>query len=193
MVDVFDTLFCGICYTDHSSANKKIEDNFFENIIRENTGKYLTDEDIRKLSSSLAEQIQIKQGESFYRSIIHTCLWMAEATTTPEKQENFGRLDLEVAYGGHTFILELKMTDNIITGPKASREGMDQMHHSGYGLSSENSILVSIAIGRKERNIVACICEKDHKQISIITKAHLRYLDFLKREQKLQKPNDINN
>jgi hypothetical protein len=180
MADVFDTLFSGISYSDHANANKKPENNSFESIIREEGGKDLSDDSVRKISLSLAEKIQEKKGEGFYRSILHACLWMAGAKNTPEKQENLGRTDLEVTYGGLTYILELKMADNVVTGPKAAREGIDQMHDTGYGLSSENSILVSLAIGRKERNIVACTWEKDHKQISIITKAHLRYLKSIK-------------
>jgi hypothetical protein len=187
MIDVLDTFFSGICYYDHANANAntKPEDSSFETIIREQGGKDLSGDSVRKLSSSLAEKIQNKKGESFYRSILHACLWMAGAKNSPEKQENLGRPDLEVTYGGLTYILELKMADDVITGPKATREGMEQMHDTGYGLSSENSILVSLAIGRKERNIVACTWENARKQISVITQAHLRYLKSLKKNNNI--------
>jgi hypothetical protein len=205
MVDVFDTLFSKIYYSDHANVNNnanvnnhvnvnnKPEYSCFETIVREEggnileeDGKYLSDAPVQRLSTSLAEKIQDKSGEGFYRSVLHACLWMAGAKDTLKKYENICRPDLDLpylalTYGGLTYILGLKITDDIGSGPKAAREGMDQMHDTAYGLPSENSILVTLAIGRKERNIVACAWEKDHKQMSIITKAHLRYLKSLTR------------
>jgi hypothetical protein len=44
---------------------------------------------------------------------------------------------------------------------------MDQISKQDYGKASERPVLVSIAIGRKERNIVACLFEKDGRETAV--------------------------
>jgi hypothetical protein len=55
-----------------------------------------------------------------------------------------------------TYVIELKVVKNARGGAAAAKAGMAQMLGKGYGLSSENSIRVALAIGKAERNIVAC-------------------------------------
>ncbi|MDR1313011.1 MAG: hypothetical protein LBQ12_04775, partial [Deltaproteobacteria bacterium] len=52
-------------------------------------------------------------------------------------------------------------------GDAAARAGMDQISKQDYGKASERPVLVSIAIGRKERNIVACLFEKDGRETAV--------------------------
>jgi hypothetical protein len=107
------------------------------------------------------KQLENTKSESFYRSILQACLWMAGARVTHEKPENLGRLDLEVVFGTLTYVIEIKMTKNVKGAAQTARAGMKQIHTRGCGRSSEHPILVSLAIGREERNIVGCLCERD--------------------------------
>ncbi|MDR1035735.1 MAG: PD-(D/E)XK nuclease domain-containing protein [Deltaproteobacteria bacterium] len=107
------------------------------------------------------EQLENTKSESFYRSILQACLWMAGARVTPEKLENLGRLDLEVVFGNLTYVIEIKMTKNSRGAAQTVRAGMKQINARGYGRASDRPILVSLAIGREERNIVGCLFERD--------------------------------
>jgi hypothetical protein len=107
------------------------------------------------------KQLETPKSESFYRSILQACLWMAGARVTPEKLENLGRLDLEVVFGNQTYVIEIKMTKNARGAAQAARAGMKQIHARGYGRASDRPVLVSLAIGREERNVVGCLFERD--------------------------------
>jgi hypothetical protein len=107
------------------------------------------------------KQSEYTKSESFYRSILQSCLWMAGARVTPEKLENLGRLNLEVVFGSQTYVIEIKMTKNSRGAAQAARTGIKQIHARGYGRASDHPILVSLAIGREERNIVGCLFERD--------------------------------
>ncbi|MDR1082026.1 MAG: ATP-binding protein [Deltaproteobacteria bacterium] len=183
IVDVFHQLLAGICYHDHLIADSSSQENYLDNDIRENFGVNLSDESIRQLSAALSDRIRKKTGEGFYRTILQACLWMAGAKVVPEKSENIGRLDLEVVFGGLTYVMELKMSDDIAGGHKAARAGMIQIHDRGYGLASGNPVLVSLAIGRKERNIVSCLFEKNGHEMCVLTQGHWKYLTALSRKR----------
>jgi hypothetical protein len=99
--------------------------------------------------------------------VLQAALWAAGAKATPEKWENLGRLDLEVLYGRITYVIELKMAENADGADAAVRAGMDQIIKKDYGEASERPVLVSIAIGREERNIVACLFEKDGRETAV--------------------------
>jgi hypothetical protein len=45
---------------------------------------------------------------------------------------------------------------------------MDQIHRRGYGQASETPVLVSLAVGKEERNIVGCIFERNGREASLI-------------------------
>jgi hypothetical protein len=92
---------------------------------------------------------------------------MAGAKTTPEKPVNRGRMDLEVVFGSMTYVLELKITENANGAARAARAGMDQIHGRGYGGASETHVLVSLAVGKEERNIVGCIFERNGRETSL--------------------------
>ncbi|MDR1037605.1 MAG: PD-(D/E)XK nuclease domain-containing protein [Deltaproteobacteria bacterium] len=115
-------------------------------------------------SAKQEELVENTKSENFYRSILQACLWMAGSRVTPEKLENLGRLDLEAVFGDLTYVIEIKMTKNSRGADHAVREGMNQIHTRGYGRSSDNPILVSLAIGREERNIVGCLFERDGQE-----------------------------
>jgi hypothetical protein len=92
---------------------------------------------------------------------------MAGAKVTAEKGGNLGNLDLEVCLGTLNYVFELKMSKNARGAVAAAMRGMHQIHSRGYGLSMKNPILVSIVIGRAERNIVCCLFEKDGHEACI--------------------------
>jgi hypothetical protein len=110
----------------------------------------------RKPSEETSEKPRRTMSESFYRSILHAGLWVACAITAAEKHENIGHTDLEAVFGKFQYIIELKMTEDVAGTYDAVRAGMLQIDERGYGRSYKDPILVSLAIGRKERNIVAC-------------------------------------
>jgi hypothetical protein len=60
------------------------------------------------------------------------------------------------------------MSENADGADAAAREGMDQISQKDYGDASERPVLVSIAIGRRERNIVACLFEKDGHESTVV-------------------------
>jgi hypothetical protein len=106
-------------------------------------------------------------GERFYRSILHAGLWMSGAIVAAEKHENIGRTDLEAVYGRFQYVIEIKMADDAGGGEGAVRAGMSQIREKGYGASYRRPFRVSLAIGRKERNIVACRFERDGHEADV--------------------------
>ncbi|MDR1314082.1 MAG: ATP-binding protein, partial [Deltaproteobacteria bacterium] len=167
MVKVFIRLLAGICYYDHLDAGRIPLVRALKRIIRKIPGVNRLESSDESKSADLAEKLQKTRGESFYRSLLQTCLWMAGAKVTPEKPENLGRLDLEVVYGSLTYVIELKMTENANGAATAARAGMDQIHGRGYGQASEAPVLVSLAIGKAERNIVGCIFKRDGRETAL--------------------------
>ncbi|MDR1314355.1 MAG: PD-(D/E)XK nuclease domain-containing protein, partial [Deltaproteobacteria bacterium] len=157
MVDLFWRLYAGICYDDHSAADKEPRPEKFERDLSEAFDLDLTVEELQMRASDLADKIRRRIGEGFYRSVLHAALWAAGATVTPEKHEFIGRPDLEVVFGDLTYVIELKMADDARSGSEAAWAGMLQIRKQKYGRASENPVRVSIAIGRSERNIVACL------------------------------------
>ncbi|MDR1040380.1 MAG: PD-(D/E)XK nuclease domain-containing protein, partial [Deltaproteobacteria bacterium] len=121
----------------------------------------------QKLAGILTERLMREKGKSFYRSILHACLWMAWAKVTPEKPESIGDLDLEASYGDKEYVIELKMAEDAEGADAAVRAGMSQMFEKGYGRSLDDPILVTMVIGRKERNIVACRFRKDESETNV--------------------------
>ncbi|MDR1038540.1 MAG: PD-(D/E)XK nuclease domain-containing protein [Deltaproteobacteria bacterium] len=93
--------------------------------------------------------------------MLHACFWTAGAKVSSEKPGNLGDLDLEVCFGSLNYVFELKISENARGAVAAAMRGMHQIHSRGYGLSMKNPILVSIAIGKAERNIVCCLFKKD--------------------------------
>jgi hypothetical protein len=92
---------------------------------------------------------------------------MAGAKVTAEKGGNLGNLDLEVCLGSLNYVFELKMSENARGAVTAAMGGMNQILSRGYGLSMKNPILVSISIGKAERNIVCCLFKKDGHETCI--------------------------
>ncbi|MDR1041039.1 MAG: hypothetical protein LBR80_12930, partial [Deltaproteobacteria bacterium] len=56
--------------------------------------------------------------------------------------------------------IELKMADDVQGADDAVRAGMLQIRERRYGRSYRNPFLVSLAVGRKERNVVACLFKR---------------------------------
>jgi hypothetical protein len=167
MIDTFARLFVGICFKDHLDANRSPVVRAIKKIIRKVTGLYYLDDPVEKESIKLVDKLEKSRGESFYRSLLQACLWMAGAKVTPEKKENIGKPDLEVCFGSFTYVFEVKMAKNANGATAAVREGMNQIHERGYGLSSKDPIFVSIAVGKAERNIVGCLFEKGGQETSV--------------------------
>jgi hypothetical protein len=167
VINVFFLFLALICYQDHLDANRRPLASMLRKAIRKVTGSLFFGEPFEEQAAELAEKLGKSKGESYYRSLLQALLWMARAIVIPEKPQNRGRLDLEASFDGKTYVIELKMAENAGGAAAAVRAGMDQIHDRGYGLGSENPILISIAIGRKERNIVGCLFEKDGNETLI--------------------------
>jgi hypothetical protein len=162
MVSVFRRLFAGIHYSDHLDANRRPQADRLQKTIVDATGAELPDAPQQARSETLADKMLSRmKGESWYRSLLQTCLWTAGAKTVPEKSENRGRLDLEATFNRLTYVFELKLAKNARGAAKAVRAGMNQIRGRGYGRASPNPVLVSLAFGRAERNIVGCLFERD--------------------------------
>ncbi|MDR1041095.1 MAG: hypothetical protein LBR80_13220 [Deltaproteobacteria bacterium] len=170
MVGVFSRILGGIICFDHADATRRYQNGDLAGDIRMAAGHDIPDESVRKLTETFAEKLLGAQGESFHRSVLHACLWMAGAKVTSGKDEGPGRLDLEAVYGKLTYAIELKMSEDAAGAVKAAERGTRQMGEKGYGLASQNPIRVSLAIGRKERNIVACLFEIDGRASCVLMK-----------------------
>ncbi|MDR1312827.1 MAG: hypothetical protein LBQ12_03815 [Deltaproteobacteria bacterium] len=133
-------------------------------IIRKMSGRDSLEQSDEAKAAKLAEKLQNERGESYYRSLLQTCLWMVGAKVTPGKPESRGRLDLEVACGSLTYVMELNITENAKGAARAARAGMDRIHRRGYGGASATPVLVSLAFGKAERNIVGCIFKRDGRE-----------------------------
>jgi hypothetical protein len=166
MVDVFIRLFADISYEDHSKADRKPATGVLARIIRK-VGLFLPWGKERKLSESLAELFRRKMGEGFYLSVLHSALSMAGAKVTPERHVGLGRIALLVDFGAVIYVIEVKMTDDTQGGEISALAGMSQIRERRYGRAFKNPVLVSLAIGREERNIVACRFEVDGKESSV--------------------------
>jgi hypothetical protein len=59
------------------------------------------------------------------------------------------------------------MADDASGGREAACAGMSQMRRQKYGRASKNPVSVSIAIGRNERNIVACLFAIDGREMCV--------------------------
>jgi hypothetical protein len=126
-----------------------------------------------------------EKGDSFYRSVLCAALWMAGARPTSERHEDVDRLGIEVDFGGLTYFFKLKMTDDVAGGQVASSAWIKEMHDSGCGMTSENAVLVSLAIGRRERNIVVCIFEKEGQEMCLFPQGYWKYLEAHKEKAKV--------
>jgi hypothetical protein len=160
-------LLAGIHYSDHSKANRVPLIRTLKTIMRKETGVDRLDPSDESKAATLADKLQKEKGESYYRSLLQTCLWMAGAKATPEKPENRGRMDLEVVYGSMTYVMELKVVKNAKGAARAARAGMDQIRRRGYGGSSETPVLVSLAIGKEERNIVGGLFKRNGRETAL--------------------------
>ncbi|MDR1040660.1 MAG: ATP-binding protein [Deltaproteobacteria bacterium] len=166
MVEIFIRIFSDITYEDHSKAERKPSYGVLENIIRK-VGLFLSWGKQLRLTESLANYFRKSLGEGFYLSIIHSALCMAGAKVTPERHVGLGRIDLLVDSGVHIYVIEVKTTEDAQTGETKALAGMNQIHDRGYGKAFKNPILVSLAIGREERNIVGCRFEIDGTESTI--------------------------
>ncbi|MDR1081557.1 MAG: AAA family ATPase [Deltaproteobacteria bacterium] len=171
IISVLRQLLASVCYYDHLDANRLPLVKILKKIIRKVTGADFIDDSDQKLSAALVEKLGRLKGENSYRSLVQACLWMAGAKTTPEKPESLGRLDLEAVCGRLTYVIELKMTEDAGGAAAAVRAGMDQIHARDYGRATENPILVSLAVGRAERNIVGCLFERDGQETAVEVEA----------------------
>ncbi|MDR1040137.1 MAG: PD-(D/E)XK nuclease domain-containing protein [Deltaproteobacteria bacterium] len=166
MVTVLRLLFAGICYDDHSMANREPDRGILADIIRK-VGVILSFGKRRQLNESLAELFRRKMGEGFYRSVLHASLGMAGAKVAPETHVGHGRVDLLAECGDLTYVIELKMAKDARRGTEGALAGISQIRKRGYASAFKNPVPVSIAIGRKERNIVACRFEWDGKEKAV--------------------------
>jgi hypothetical protein len=167
MVRVFIKLLAGICYYDHLDAGRVPLVRTLKKILRKIPGVNRLESSDESKSANLAEKLLKTRGDSYYRSLLQTCLWMAGAKVTPEKPENLGRLELEVVYGSLTYVIELKISENANGAARAARSGMDQIYSRGYGGASETPVLVSLAVGKAERNIVGCIFKRNGRETAL--------------------------
>jgi hypothetical protein len=167
MVSVLYKLLAGIHYSDHLDAIRVPLVRSLRKIILKISGADRLELSDEGKAAKLAEKLQKERGESYYRSLLQTCLWMAGAKVTPEKPENRGRLDLEVACGSLTYVFQLKITKNAKGAARAARAGMDQIQRRGYGGASETPVLVSLAIGKEERNIVGCLFKRSGRETDL--------------------------
>jgi hypothetical protein len=167
MVKVIIKLLSGIHYSDHLDANRVPLVRILKKIMLKVPGGDRLESSDESKAATLADKLQKEKGESYYRSLLQTCLWMAGAKVTPEKPENRGRLDLEVVYGSMTYVMELKIVKNAKGAARAARAGMDQIQRRGYGGASETPVLVSLAIGKEERNIVGCLFKRSGRETSL--------------------------
>jgi hypothetical protein len=165
MVTVLRRLFAGICYDDHSMVNREPDRGILADIIRK-VGVILSFGKRRRLNESLAELFRRKMGEGFYRSVLHASLSMAGAKVTPEMHVGHGRIDLLAECGDLTYVIELKMAKDARRGTEGTLEGISQIRNRGYARGFKHPVPVSIAIGRKERNIVAYRFEWNGKEIA---------------------------
>jgi hypothetical protein len=167
MINVFRRLLAGIHYSDHVDADRKPRAEALRKASGAATGADFPDVSLRKRSGTLAERLTWRMGEHFYRCMLHASLWTAGAKVAPEKPENRGRLDLEEVYGPLTYVIGLKISENAGGAARAVREGMKQIRGRGYGRASGTPVLVSIAIGRAERNVAGCLYEKDGRETEV--------------------------
>jgi hypothetical protein len=164
MVNVFTRVLDGIIHLDHANANREPREGSVEKAILGTASDAFPEDMLRKLAGILTERLMREKGESFYRSILHACLWMGWAKVTPEKPESIGDLVLEATYGDKEYVIELKMAEDAEGADAAVRAGMLRMLEKGYVRSLDDPILVTLVIGRKESNIVACRFRKDESE-----------------------------
>ncbi|MDR1312940.1 MAG: ATP-binding protein [Deltaproteobacteria bacterium] len=167
MVRVLITLLGGIHYSDHLDANRVPLVSILKKIMRKKPGDDRLEPSDEIKAATLADKPQRERGESYCRSLLQTCLWMAGAKATPEKPENRGRQDLEVVYGSLTYVMELKSAENAKRAARAARAGMEQIRRRGYGGASETPVLVSLAVGKAERNIVGCLFKRNGRETAL--------------------------
>jgi hypothetical protein len=161
MVRELVRLLASIHYKDHLDGVSSTEIKIVKTIDGKVTGTDLIKVPLQQLPSEQANKLESSKGEYYYRSLLHACFWMAGAKVTAEKGGNLRNLDLEVCYGSLNYVFELKMSENARGAVAAAKRGMGQIHSRGYGLSMKNPILISISIGRSERNIVCCLFKKN--------------------------------
>jgi hypothetical protein len=167
MVRIIILLLADIHYSDHLDANRVPLVTILKKIIGKKTGEDRLESSEESKAMTLADKLQKEKGESYYRSLLQTCLLMAGAKVTPEKPENRGLLDLEVVYGTMTYVMELKIAKNARGAARATRAGMDQIRRRGYGGTSETPVLVSLAVGKAERNIVGCLFKRNGRETAL--------------------------
>ncbi|MDR1038531.1 MAG: ATP-binding protein [Deltaproteobacteria bacterium] len=188
IVMVLYRLLAGISYSDHLDALRNPLVRIMQKFIMKFTVQDSSASLLQGHSDALADFLVKSRGESYYRSLLQACFWMAGAKVTPEKQENVGRLDLEVYFAPLTYVFELKMSKNARGANAAARSGMLQIHRRGYGLASKLPVFVSIAIGKAERNIVGCLFEKDGHETEVNVEALRRVKPLLSRHGTLALP-----
>ncbi|MDR1314662.1 MAG: ATP-binding protein [Deltaproteobacteria bacterium] len=167
MVNALIKLLAGIHYLDRLDANRVPLLSSLKKIIGKISGSESLEPSDESEAAKLAEKLQKEKGEHYYRSLVQACLWMAGATVIPEKPVNHRRMDLEVVRGSLTYVLELKVAKNAKWAARAARAGMDQIHRRGYGGASETPVLVSLAVGKAERNIVGCIFKRNGRETAL--------------------------
>jgi hypothetical protein len=171
MVTAIIQLFAAIHYRDRLDANRVPLVRILKKILRKIPGADRLEPSDEGKAAALAEKLQKEKGEKYYRSLLQSFLWMAGAKATPEKPENRGRLDFEVVCGSVTYVMELKIAKNAKGAARAARAGMDQIHRRGYGDASETPVLVSLAIGKEERNIVGGLSKRNGRETALRVEA----------------------
>ncbi|MDR1036163.1 MAG: AAA family ATPase [Deltaproteobacteria bacterium] len=161
MAKVLSGLLAGIRYHDRLDLLISLLVRTAKKIIGKITGRDFRAGPVQEQFQNQADKLERSRGESYYRSLLQACLWMAGARVAPELPKNIGQLSLEVFFHDLTYVFGLRMTKNARGAVATVREGMKQIRSVGYVPDSKNPVLVSIAIGRAERNIVGCLFEKD--------------------------------
>ncbi|MDR1038897.1 MAG: ATP-binding protein, partial [Deltaproteobacteria bacterium] len=167
MVNVFTRLLAAVTYDDHAAAGRGHRDGAKGNDIGESAGTDPPDVRDTEPTDGPPDNPRATRGESFYRSVLHAAIWMAGAIVAAEKHENVGRTDIEAVYGRFQYVMELKMSEDVLGADDAVRAGMLQIREKGYGRSYRNPFLVSLAVGRKERNVVACLFKRGESAVEI--------------------------
>ncbi|MDR1314605.1 MAG: hypothetical protein LBQ12_13185 [Deltaproteobacteria bacterium] len=155
----------GIHYSDSLDAGKVPLVSPLVKIISKIFGGDSLESPDESKEAKLADKLLKEKGESYCRSLLKTCLRMVWAKVTPEKPEvtpekpvNSGPPGLEVVCVSLTYVvMELKISENAKGAARAARDVMDQIRRRGYAGASETPVLVSLAVGKAERNIVGCL------------------------------------
>ena len=111
----------------------------------------------REASRKKGEKEGKKPSEAFYHAILLTLLWAARIPTVAENHSYKGRSDVEIAYRGRVYIIELKVADGAQECENAADEAIAQIKSKGYADKHDPMVttLIGIAVDKSARQIGA--------------------------------------